>query len=34
MAAIRSGRLDAGFVFNMLKADRELDELTVAGKSR
>jgi hypothetical protein len=30
LAAIRSGRLDAGFVFNMLKADRELDQLAVA----
>ena len=28
--AIRSGRLDAGFVFNMPKADRELDQLAVA----
>ena len=28
--AIRSGRLDAGFVFNMPKADAELDALSVA----
>ena len=28
--AIRSGRLDAGFVFNMPKADRELDQVLVA----
>ena len=27
--AIRAGRLDAGFVFNMPKADRELDQLQV-----
>ena len=27
---VRSGRLDAGFVFNMAKADRELDQLSVA----
>ena len=27
---VRSGRLDAGFVFNMPKADRELDQLDVA----
>jgi len=30
MEAIRSGRLDAGFVFNMPKTDRELDQLPVA----
>jgi DNA-binding transcriptional LysR family regulator len=30
LEAIRSGRLDAGFVFNMPKADPELDGLTVA----
>jgi DNA-binding transcriptional LysR family regulator len=28
--AIRSGRLDAGFVFNMPKADTELDQIAVA----
>jgi DNA-binding transcriptional LysR family regulator len=28
--AIRSGRLDAGFVFNMPKADAELDQIAVA----
>ena len=28
--AIRSGRLDAGFVFNMPKGDRELDHIPVA----
>ena len=28
--SVRSGRLDAGFVFNMPKADRELDQLPVA----
>ena len=28
--AVRSGRLDAGFVFNMPKADRELDQVHVA----
>src|SRR5437773_2366998 len=27
---IRTGRLDAGFVFNMVKADRELNQLQVA----
>ena len=27
---VRSGRLDAGFVFNMAKADREMDQLPVA----
>src|SRR5215471_1225774 len=30
LEAIRSGRLDAGFVFNMAKADAELDHFTVA----
>jgi DNA-binding transcriptional LysR family regulator len=30
LEAIRSGRLDAGFVFNMPKADKELDRLPVA----
>src|SRR6266481_3684064 len=30
--AVRSGRLDAGFVFNMPKADRELDQLQVAAQ--
>ena len=30
MEAIRSGRLDAGFVFNLPKADPELDGLPVA----
>src|ERR1700675_2260586 len=30
MEAIRSGRLDAGFVFSMPKADRELDQVPVA----
>jgi DNA-binding transcriptional LysR family regulator len=30
LKAIRSGRLDAGFVFNMPKADPELDQLPVA----
>ena len=28
--AVRSGRLDAGFVFNMPKTDRELDQVQVA----
>src|SRR5246500_305021 len=28
--AIRSGRLDAGFVFNMPKADTQLDQIAVA----
>src|SRR5260370_2573939 len=28
--AVRSGRLDAGFVFNMPKTDRELEQLPVA----
>lgn len=27
--AIRSGRLDAGFVYNMPKADRELEQVQV-----
>src|SRR5258708_25518149 len=27
--AIRAGRLDAGFVFNMPKTDRELDQIQV-----
>src|ERR1700689_3697761 len=30
LEAIRSGRLDAGFVFNMPKGDPELDQLPVA----
>src|SRR5258706_6909239 len=30
--AIRDGRLDAGFVFNMPKADRELDQVQVAAQ--
>jgi DNA-binding transcriptional LysR family regulator len=30
LEAIRSGRLDAGFIFNMPKADPELDRLSVA----
>ena len=30
MEAVRSGRLDAGFVFSMPKADRELDQVPVA----
>jgi DNA-binding transcriptional LysR family regulator len=30
LEAIRSGRLDAGFVFNMPKADAELDQIPVA----
>jgi len=28
--AVRSGRLDAGFIFNMPKTDRELDQIPVA----
>lgn len=28
--AVRSGRLDAGFIFNMTKTDRELDQIPVA----
>src|SRR6266478_4801843 len=32
MEAVRSGRLDAGFVFNMPKADRELDQPQVAAQ--
>ncbi len=31
--AIRAGRLDAGFVFNMSKADRDLDQVQVASHS-
>lgn len=30
LEAIRSGRLDAGFIFNMLEADPELEQLPVA----
>ena len=32
MQAVRSGRLDAGFVFNMPKADPELDQVQVASQ--
>jgi DNA-binding transcriptional LysR family regulator len=30
LEAVRSGRLDAGFIYNMPKADRELDQVPIA----
>src|SRR3989442_3833249 len=30
LEALRTGRLDAGFVYNVTKADRELDQLPIA----
>jgi len=34
LEAVRSGRLDAGFVFNMPKADTELDQISLSASCR